>query len=406
MASIQAMREERSTLASDLKNLVEGHEGDWTAANQEDYDRKVSRVDEIDAAIKRQEKVLDMEAYRAQSAHKRAAAEGLSEDEADYKNGLRRTALAKFIQGGMSALNDDEVAEYKARIQNAQSVGTGSEGGYLTQREFASSLSEAMKAFGGIRKRATVIQTETGTAMDFPTADATSEEGEIVGENADHNDEDTTFGTLELGTFKYSSKGIAVPFELIQDSHFDIEAYVNHLLALRLGRITERHYTLGTGSGQPPGLIPSAAVGAVASSATQITFDDLLELEHSVDPIYRANGSFQFADSTLLGLKKLKDGDGRPIWLPGLGESDPNTINGYAYEVNQLIASQAANALVAAFGDVSKYIIRDVMQVMLFRFTDSNYTRKGQVGFLAMMRSGGRLVDVGGAVKTLQMAAA
>jgi HK97 family phage major capsid protein len=34
------------------------------------------------------------------------------------------------------------------------------------------------------------------------------------------------------------------------------------------------------------------------------------------------------------------------------------------------------------------------MEVTLFRFTDSVFTRKGQVGFLAWMRSGGQMIDV------------
>lgn len=65
----------------------------------------------------------------------------------------------------------------------------------------------------------------------------------------------------------------------------------------------------------------------------------------------------------------------------------------------------AANAKSIMFGDFSKYIVRDVSQMLFFRFTDSAYSRKGQVGFLAFMRCGGRFVDVGGAVKYYQNSA-
>ncbi|HDS1620337.1 TPA: phage major capsid protein, partial [Stenotrophomonas maltophilia] len=44
--------------------------------------------------------------------------------------------------------------------------------------------------------------------------------------------------------------------------------------------------------------------------------------------------------------------------------------------------------------------------VTLFRFADSAYVKRGQVGFMAWMRSGGNLVDVGGAVKTFKHGAA
>jgi HK97 family phage major capsid protein len=65
----------------------------------------------------------------------------------------------------------------------------------------------------------------------------------------------------------------------------------------------------------------------------------------------------------------------------------------------------AANATSIAYGDMHNYKIRDVMAVEMFRFTDSAYTVKGQVGFLAWMRSGGNLVDPGGSVKTYQNSA-
>ena len=115
--------------------------------------------------------------------------------------------------------------------------------------------------------------------------------------------------------------------------------------------------------------------------------------------------SFMFHDLTLAELKKLKDGQNRPLWLPGIAADQPDNILNRPYVINQDIATMAANAKSVLFGDFSKFIIRDVMAVQLFRMTDSKYTENGQVGFLAFMRSGGRLVDVGGAVKAYQNSA-
>jgi len=55
----------------------------------------------------------------------------------------------------------------------------------------------------------------------------------------------------------------------------------------------------------------------------------------------------------------------------------------------------AANAKSIIFGDLSYYYIRDAMQMSMFRFTDSAYTKLGQVGFLAWLRTGGNLLDTG-----------
>lgn len=67
--------------------------------------------------------------------------------------------------------------------------------------------------------------------------------------------------------------------------------------------------------------------------------------------------------------------------------------------------TMAANAKSILFGDFSKYLVRDVMDVTLFRMTDSAYTLKGQVGFVAFCRSGANMVDNGGAVKFYQNSA-
>ena len=194
---------------------------------------------------------------------------------------------------------------------------------------------------------------------------------------------------------------------ILQNTAYPTEQ--TRLLQERLGRITNRMFTTGTGTGQPHGIVTSAAAGKVAPTGQvdSVTWEDLVDLEHSVDPAYRRNGTnrYMFHDMTLRELKKLKDNDGRPLWVPGVATSEPDTLNSYQYSINQHMDQLGAGNKPVLFGDFSRYIIRDVMQVQFFRMTDSKYTEKGQVGFLAFMRSGGRLMDVGGAVKHFANAA-
>ena len=156
-------------------------------------------------------------------------------------------------------------------------------------------------------------------------------------------------------------------------------------------------------------MLSGATLGATGAAAQldSVTYDDLVELEHSVDPAYREGGNcaFMFADATLKAIKKLKDGDGRPLWLPGIDVKEPASILGYRYVVNQSVPVMAKSGKSVLFGDFSKYIIRDAMGITMRRFDDSAFAMKGQVGFLAFMRSGGVLTDAS-AVKFFQHAAA
>ena len=112
---------------------------------------------------------------------------------------------------------------------------------------------------------------------------------------------------------------------------------------------------------------------------------------HSVDPAYRASGScrFMMADSSLKVVRKLKDSQNRPVFLPGyegLGGAMGDSLLGYAVQINQDVAAMAANAKSILFGDFNQYVVRDVMAPTLFRFEDSAYAKLGQVGFLMAPR--------------------
>ena len=124
--------------------------------------------------------------------------------------------------------------------------------------------------------------------------------------------------------------------------------------------------------------------------------------------LLEANPSDKMNDDSLRIIRKLKDGNGRPIFLPGydgLGGPMPDSLLGQPIFINQHMATMAASAKSILFGDFSKYIIRDVLQMQLHRFTDSAYAKLGQVGFLMFSRHAGNLVDVGGAVKYYQNSA-
>jgi HK97 family phage major capsid protein len=129
-----------------------------------------------------------------------------------------------------------------------------------------------------------------------------------------------------------------------------------------------------------------------------------VDLEHSIDPAYRANCRYMMNDSTLKALRKIKDTQGRPIFVPGYETGNPggapDRLLGREIVINQYMAAMAANAKSILFGDFSKYLVRDVMDVTLFRMTDSAYTLKGQVGFVAFCRSGANMVDNGGAIRS------
>lgn len=407
--SIQALRERLSARAKDIRALVEANPGaQWTPDLQAQYDTGMKEIDSIKAEIGRHQAVLDSLSANGFEANLQNAADRL--EHSAHKTGDVIKALhAKWLRGGDQALS----AQDWQAIRNTMSTTTNSEGGYTVATSVAQSVADALKAYGGVRNVATVIQTAEGNPLSFPTSNGTSETGELIAENTTATGADLDFNTKAVNVFKYSSKIVAVPYELLQDSSVDIEALVNQRLVDRIGRITNTHFTTGSGVAQPNGVVTAATAGKVgaAGQVSTVIVDDLIDLVHSVDPAYRALGRCRFMlnDGTLKAIRKLKDSTGRPIFIPGydgLGGAMPDTILGYPVQINQDVATMAASAKSILFGDFSFYIVRDALQMSMFRFTDSAYAKLGQVGFLMWARSGGNLVDVGGALKYYQNPAA
>ena len=285
----------------------------------------------------------------------------------------------------------------------AQSL-SGSAGGYTVPQGFLNQLEASLLAFGGMREVATVLRTAEGNDLPIPTVSDHANVGAILAENTQVAEQDMTFGQITLKAYKYSSKLIRVSAELLQDSAIDLESFIGGALGERIARILNTHFTTGDNSSKPQGITSSGA-GITAASATAITYGELVELQHSVDPSYRQNARFMMHDSTFKAIRKLLDGQNRPIFQPDITAASPGTLLGSPIVINQDCATIAASAKAVFFGDFSKYLIRDVQDFTLLRL-EERYADYHQVGFVGFSRHDGRILDAGtDPIKHLVMAA-
>jgi len=284
-----------------------------------------------------------------------------------------------------------------AEVRNALSSQVGSAGGFTFGDTFVANLERAMLAFGGMFQVSDVIRTTTGEPMRWPTANDTSNSGRQIGESAAVTTLDPTFAQVIWNAYKFTSDEILVPFELLRDNAVNLVNVLSEMLGERLGRIQNTKYTLGSGAGTPKGIVTCAAAGVTAASATAIAFDEVIDLEHSLDPSRRrmAGVGYMFHDNILKALRKLKDGEGRYLWQAGANTGAPDTLNTFPYTINQDMASSiAADAVTMLFGQFPKYKIRQVNSVRLYRLVE-RYRENDQDAFLAFMEGDGNLLDAG-----------
>jgi HK97 family phage major capsid protein len=374
---IDTLREDRS---ADMKPARTPGRGDFTASTGED-DEPESR----DRGPSEEDRAFALQAWLRSGAgkdlekrHVEACAKvGVRPHGQNYDFDLRR-----------------DMSKVRAEFRDQSSV-SGPAGQYTVPTGFVNNLEMALLAYGGMRQVAEVMRTSSGNNMPWPTTNDTSNEGAIIAENTAVSEQDITFGQVVFYAHKYSSKLIQVPVELLEDSAFDLASEIGRILGERLGRITNRHFTVGTGAGQPEGIVPGSTLGVTTASGTAITADELLGLVHSVDPSYRTAAGFMMHDNIMLHIRKLKDGQGQFLWSSGLNAGMADRLCGYPITVNQHMQSAVETGTkTVIFGQLSKYKIRDVAGVRLVRLNE-RYADYDQVGFLAFSRHDGHLLDAG-----------
>lgn len=292
------------------------------------------------------------------------------------------------------------------RESRAMSAYTFATGGVLAPDAMLRNLEMNMLAFGGVRQVADLLVTGSGERMSWPTADDTSNQGEQIGENTSVGASvEPTFGAVYWDAYKFSSKPILVPHELMEDSFMDLPGYLGEIMGERLGRITATKMTTGDGASTCKGIVTAATLGKTAASATAITADEIIDLEHSVDPAYRNGASYMMHDSVLLYIRKLKDAEGRYLWQNGLAGGAPDRLNNHPLTISMEMASSVATGnKTILYGQLSKYKIRRVNEVRMYRL-EERYRDTDQDGFIAFIREDGNLLDAGTApVKFLQQA--
>src|SRR6185437_6924335 len=160
---------------------------------------------------------------------------------------------------------------------------------------------------------------------------------------------------------------------------------------------------------EPSGIVPQSSAGVTSGTTPSIIGDDnqttpdptqqvgyidLVNLEHSLDILYRMGASYMMHDGTLRFIKTLKDKFGHPLWMPGMAVGKPDTILGYKYWINNDMAQLGAGNKSVLFGQMDKYLIRRVKEMSILRLVE-RFADFGQVAFLGFARYDGNLLDAG-----------
>ncbi len=430
---VRAINEERMKVWERAKEITDNAErvGGMTAADKENFDKSMARMDEIDAlreAILSSDKAreefeaVNDELRRVTTPDERRDLERReAKDESEIRS-LFRSGKDDFNDlRAVDALNIDlsvPAAYYNAIRQGmpfnelrTYQTDAGSTGGSLTvPTTVANTIYAFMVNSNSIRRISRVITTAGGNPMSFPRVTTHSVGTQIAAQTTAVTTGTAVLGNMTLSAYDFGQLS-AVSNDMLEDSAVDVIGFVSEQIGRSLGIATGVAYATGAGSGTPTGVITAAPVGFAGTVATGGTtigqvngisglVDPFIDLQYSIADSYRTNNpAFVVHTKTAGALRKARETGGTAgayLWQPspyvGLIPGQPDRFLGDAIYADANIASIASNAKIAVYGAWDAFYIRDVSGLRLERSNDL-YFNLNQVAFRGILRTDSNLID-------------
>jgi HK97 family phage major capsid protein len=336
-------------------------------------------------------------------------------------------AAARPLLDGTKAERDAASAAFTERYlrrgldagteMKSLSGATGGDGGFAVPREIDQQIEMMLKAMSPIRALAQVVS--TGTAGYRKLVATTGFASGWVSETATRPETTTPVFAEVAPPSGYLYANPAASQGMLDDAAFDLEGWLADEVAREFARAEGQAFVTGDGVNRPKGFltypttnqadsaraygtIQYVAAGAAGAFIGANPHDRIVDLVHSLSPVYRQGAAFVMSSATLAAIRKFKTTDGAFIWQPSLQAGQPATLLGYPVIEAEDMPVIAADSLSIAFGNFqAAYVIADRGETGILRDPFSN---KPYVHFYATKRVGGAVTN-SAAIKLMKFSA-
>lgn len=360
---------------NDARSVLDGSkEGKLSTEEQTKYDVIMADVRSMQESSQRMETQMTVEESLRASAG--TILPGQPEDKPEDRTAAQ---FRSYLQTG--AIGNE------LRLLQADSPIAG---GYISAPQaLVNRLIKKMDDLMFIRQFATVIPVTSSDSLGCPTIENDPSDSDWTGEvTAVSEDSSMSFGKRELKPHLLS-KEIKISMKLMRISALPIENLIIDRLAYKHALPQEKAFLTGNGSGQPLGLFTASADGistgrdySTGNSGTAIAFDNLIGQKYNIKEQYGANARWLFSREAMGLIAKLKDGEGRYIWMVSPIARQPDTLLGKPVHMSEWVPHVFTSGLyVGLYGDFSNYWIADGANFSVQRLNELN-ARNNKIGFI------------------------
>lgn len=340
-----------------------------------------------------------------ETAIKRTSPGTAPEAKAGRVNEWARAVVDAATMGVVNLSQDQQKALKSVADEfKALSVSVDTAGGYLAPVELVREIIKGETEISPVRSLARVRATAQ-KSVDIPKRTGQFAAQWVAEQGARTETNGLAYGVESIPTHEVYAL-IDISNQMLEDSAFNMEQEISMEAIEQFAVAEGAAFVSGNGVGKPQGFMTAAGIATtISGAATTVTADGLLMLKHAIKTAYTRNANFVLNRTTLGSVRKLKDSTGQYLWMPGIAQGKPNTIDGDPYVELPDMPSEVAGSKPVAYGDFRRaytWIDRISMEMLRDPYTQAT---AGNVRFILRKRVGGQVV-LPEAIRTLTCQAA
>ena len=376
---LKKLNGERVALIAQAQDLLK--KGTLSADDDTKFNAMMKEADEKKATIDKFHAINNLQ-KDVDLVQARIHTYDVSSSSAKLKTDFRASDEYKNTFWDVLKSNPEQLSQISYR--NVLQTDTGGAGGFLVPIEMHNMILKSVAQANFMRQIATTIT--TANDRDIPI-ETTLGPATWLAQSGPYVESDSVFSQKILKAYKLT-KLTKVSEELMQDSAFDMAAYLAEAAGRSFGIAENAAMMVGNGTTQPRGITLDGTAFPLGGVA--VTAPLLIDIYHTLDQAYRSNASWIMHPTTLAAMRKLADTAGAFYFLPSMTVGAPDTILGRPVYTSYSMPTIAAGAKSIVFGDISYYYIGQRSGYSFQRLMEL-YAGNGQIGFMAKERVDGLL---------------
>jgi len=398
---LDRLRGEAEAKLAEMRSVLDENPEGLGAEASEKYDRIEADYDAKLRSINAGEKVIAASAELTPAEARSIALPAVDpvavEADEDDAEELRTEQTAAYERAFSKFLRRDESPEIRA----AMNKGTAAQGGYLVPETWGNELISSLVAQSPVLGLARLFQTSSGENFHIPVVNYQSTPlqqpnlaAAAIAEAGSYAETEDTLTEVKFSAYKYGTVA-KVSDELIRDSLFNVDQFIREQAAKSLGYQVGSIIATGDGSSKPTGYNTGSNT-KTAASASVITADELIDVQHKIGVPYRNNAVWVMSDGALQSARKLKDSYGRYILSNSWTEDAPGAparLLGKPVYVDPFLPAVATGNAHTVYGDFSVgFGVRRVAGINIKPLLEL-YAGNGQIGYRIDLSLDSKLLD-------------